>query len=70
MPLATRKALGTISIRTQERLGGLWKYYSPEAACVVDHKRGKISPAGRLFHLKIICWDALYRQQTLMLLRI
>ena len=32
MPLVCQEALGTQSIRTQERPGGLWKYYSPEAA--------------------------------------
>ena len=35
-----------------------------------DHKRAKISPAARLPLLQIICGDALYREQTLMLLRI
>ncbi len=32
MPLASQEALGTQSIRTRERLGGLMKYYSREAA--------------------------------------
>jgi transposase InsO family protein len=32
MPLASQEALGTQSIRTRERLGGLLKFYSREAA--------------------------------------
>jgi selenophosphate synthase len=32
MPLASQEALGTQSIRTRERLGGLLKFYYREAA--------------------------------------
>ena len=41
MQLATQEALCTASIRSRERLGGLLKYYTREAAPVFEHTRLK-----------------------------